>query len=190
MRIIAGKAKGLRLKAPKGYGTRPTAERVKESMFSMIQGFEEGARVLDLFAGTGALGLEALSRGAIWAVFVENHPAAWKALSANIEKSKMKPQAEVIKADVVGFLKYYSGEPFDLVFMDPPYGSESGIQVLRLLLERKLLNSQGLVIWERSIKEKDIHLISGLRPLKDKQYGDTLLLVFEHVKEEEGDGRI
>lgn len=190
MRIIAGKVRGLRLKTPKGYLTRPTADRIKEALFSAIQGFEVEARVLDLFAGTGALGLEALSRGADTAVFVENNPATQKVLLSNIDKSGMKMQSEIIKMDAKVFLRSFQGEPFDLIFIDPPYGSGLGNEVLLLLLEKDLIRDQGLIVWEMGINDQFNSCVPPLRLVKEKKYGDTLLLFFKHIKEEKGDGRI
>ncbi|HHW07977.1 MAG TPA: 16S rRNA (guanine(966)-N(2))-methyltransferase RsmD [Clostridia bacterium] len=190
MRIIAGKRKGLLLQAPKGYDTRPTIDRVKEAMFNVIQGYEQDAHVLDLFAGTGALGLEALSRGARLAVFVEKHPPAWRVLSANIAKAGFQDQAVVIKGDALVFLRQYEGMPFDLIFIDPPYGSDLVVQVLTSICRRGLLAPGGLVVLETGVKYGPVPAVPGLQLLKEKIYGDTMLLFFEPAKEEEGHGRI
>ncbi|NLC77432.1 MAG: 16S rRNA (guanine(966)-N(2))-methyltransferase RsmD [Clostridia bacterium] len=186
MRIIAGKAKGLRLKAPKGYATRPTADRVKEAMFNVIQGRETGALVLDLFAGTGALGLEALSRGAGKAVFVETNPVTRQVLAANIAKAGMAAQATVVKMDALSFLRSYEGGAFDLIFMDPPYDydNEISVQVLDAIAEKQLLSPGGLIIWERSNRNPSFQPVSGFKLVKEKHYGDTVLLFIEQIKEE------
>lgn len=184
MRIIAGKRKGFPLKAPKGYETRPTSDRVKEAMFNMIQGYQKDAHVLDLFAGTGALGLEALSRGAGTAVFVEKHIAPWRILLSNIDKAGFKDQSTVIRTDALLFLKQYQGRPFDLIFIDPPYGSEFENHLLTSILNRGLLAPAGLIIYERGVQDKPFPEVSGLKLVKEKVYGDTVLLIFGQTKEE------
>lgn len=190
MRIIAGSRKGLLLKAPKGYDTRPTSDRVKEAMFNVIQGYEREAQVLDLFAGTGALGLEALSRGAKSAVFVERNPAAWRVLLSNIERAGFRDQAVVVKGDALVFLRQWENTPFDLIFLDPPYGSDLVKDILDLIREKELLAPGGLVIWETAAKYQPVLAVPGFSLVKEKVYGDTKLLFFERAKEEEGHGRI
>lgn len=184
MRIIAGKRKGFSLKAPKGYDTRPTSDRVKEAMFNMIQGYEKDAHVLDLFAGTGALGLEALSRGAKSAVFVEKNLAPWRILLANIAKAGFEDQSTVRKTDALHFLQQYQGKPFDLIFIDPPYGSEVENYLLTSILNKGLLAPSGLIIYERGVQDKPFPGISGLTIMKEKVYGDTVLLILGQTKEE------
>lgn len=184
MRIIAGKRKGLPLKAPKGYDTRPTSDRVKEAMFNMIQGYERDAHVLDLFAGTGALGLEALSRGAKSAVFVEKNIAPWRILLSNIAKAGFQAQSTVFKTDALLFLKQYQGEPFDLIFVDPPYGSEVENYLLTSILTKGLLAPSGLLIYERGAQDKPFQITSGFKITKEKAYGDTVLLILGQTKEE------
>ncbi len=133
MRVIAGRYKGRRLRAPRGRNTRPTSDRVREALFSMLGAVDE-ARVLDLFAGTGALGIEALSRGASSAVFVERDAAALDALRANLETLDLhQPRVEVRRVDALAALRTARerNETYDLVFVDPPYGDaqawESGL---------------------------------------------------------------
>ncbi|NLL18942.1 MAG: 16S rRNA (guanine(966)-N(2))-methyltransferase RsmD [Clostridia bacterium] len=184
MRIISGKAKGLILKAPKGYHTRPTSDRVKEAMFSIIQDLIPDALALDLFAGTGALGLEAWSRGAKRVIFVEPSSLARRVLSANIAKAGIASQAIVSKLDALSFLKKYDEEPFDLIFMDPPYDNEISINVLDTIVAKKLLAPNGILVWEKSSKDSSFQPVSGLKLVKEKQYGDTMLLFLEQIKEE------
>jgi 16S rRNA (guanine966-N2)-methyltransferase len=184
MRIIAGKAKGLVLKAPKGYNTRPTSDRVKEAMFSIIQGLVTDALALDLFAGTGALGLEAWSRGAKRVIFVEPNSLARQVLSANIAKTGIASQAMVSRLDALSFLRKYDEEPFDLIFMDPPYDNTISIQVLNTIVTKKVLSPNGIIIWEKSSKDSSFQPVSGLKLVKEKQYGDTMLLFLEQIKEE------
>lgn len=119
MRVVAGRYKGRRLKAPKGSATRPTSDRVREALFSVL-GTLDGARVLDLFAGSGALGIEALSRGAATATFVDDDPKAVEAIRQNL--SAIGVDADVRRCDALAFLRA-GGGPYDVVFIDPPYSS-------------------------------------------------------------------
>ena len=121
MRVITGSARGRRLKEIQGLETRPTTDRVKEALFSVIQFDIEGRRVLDLFAGTGQLGIEALSRGADSAVFVEQRKDALQAVRENLETCGLSDRARVVSGDAMSYLK--SGEKFDLIFLDSPYAS-------------------------------------------------------------------
>jgi 16S rRNA (guanine966-N2)-methyltransferase len=122
MRIVAGEWGGRRIQAPPGQGTRPTTDRVREAWMSAVAAELPGARVLDLFAGSGALGLEALSRGAASAVFVETGPPALKALRANLEALGAADRAEVVRTDAVRYAENLSPHAFDVAFADPPYG--------------------------------------------------------------------
>jgi 16S rRNA (guanine966-N2)-methyltransferase len=122
MRIIAGRWKGHAIQAPPGRATRPTTDRVREAWMSAIQGEIPGARVLDLFAGSGALGLETLSRGAAHVTFVEQSGGALRALRANIERLGAAADTRVIRADAVRFVEGLEGFAFDLALADPPYG--------------------------------------------------------------------
>lgn len=141
MRIIAGKWRGLILDAPPGLATRPTADRVRETLFSMLTsriGSFEDLRVADLFAGSGALGFEALSRGAAHAVFVDNHPKATATISHNARKLGIA--AEIINSSALTLPK---SEPFDLIFADPPYVPGSGTQLVAAVIEASLLAAGG-----------------------------------------------
>ena len=120
MRVITGKARGIVLKTPDGMLTRPTADRVKEALFSIIQFDIPAANVLDLFAGTGQLGIEALSRGAKSAVFVDERDDACKLVRENLKRTKLDNQGKVVRSDYLAFLKT-TKETFDIIFLDPPY---------------------------------------------------------------------
>ena len=122
MRVITGTARGRRLKELQGMETRPTTDKVKESLFSIIQFDIEGRRVLDLFAGTGQLGIEALSRGAAEAVFVDRRPDAVRLVQENLALCGFTDRARVKSGDALTYLK--SGEKFDLIFLDPPYAAD------------------------------------------------------------------
>jgi 16S rRNA (guanine(966)-N(2))-methyltransferase RsmD len=123
MRVIAGRFRGRRLKAPHGRGVRPTSDRVREAVFGILGEAVEGARVLDLYAGTGALALEALSRGAVSATCVERDPAALALLEANVAGLGLEGQVRIVRADATGFARG-AEEEWELVFCDPPYAEE------------------------------------------------------------------
>lgn len=149
MRIITGRARGTRLATLAGENTRPTAERVKEAVFSMIQAELPGAQVLDLFAGSGQLGLEALSRGADGAVFCDSAKNALAVVRANAEKTHMSDLCELYSADARTLLRRLKGQKrFDVVFLDPPYALKTVPACLELLLSCDLLNSRARIVCE------------------------------------------
>ncbi|MBQ9408469.1 MAG: 16S rRNA (guanine(966)-N(2))-methyltransferase RsmD, partial [Clostridia bacterium] len=152
MRIIGGEARGRRLVAPEGTDTRPTADKTRESLFNILMRDVPEARVLDLFGGTGALALEAMSRGATSAVICDVSISALKAIQANV-RSVMKDRSgvRVIKADYRAALKSLAGEAFDLIFLDPPYRLKEAYAIsAQLILEHSLLAPGGILIAERS----------------------------------------
>lgn len=185
MHIIAGRYKQRRLTAPEGQDTRPTLGRTKESLFSMLFGRVEGARVLDLFAGSGALGLEALSRGAEFAVLSDAAQPAIRAIRANVAALKTEERTRVIKGDWRQTLRGLSddGEMFDLIFIDPPYAMEA-VPVLSMVSSCHLLGQNGIMVWEhtREQAEKDI---PGLRVANSRTYRDTVLTFFEREPDDE-----
>lgn len=176
MRVISGRLGGRRLKAPGGRATRPTSDRVREALFAML-GEVDGARVLDLFAGTGALGIEALSRGAATAVFIESHAGALRALSANLATLELAPpQAEVRRRDALGALRSAREheETYDLLFIDPPYSQahELGPELSAVL--PSLLSPAGRVVVESDRRQPlDLQL-----PIeRERRYGDTTIRI-------------
>lgn len=172
MRIIAGAARGRRLTAPRGAQVRPTADRVKEALFASLQPLLPGARVLDLFAGSGALGLEARSRGAASVTFVERDRAALTALRRNIEVVGL-PDTVVVAADVLRALRGpLPSSPFDLVLADPPYGLDP-VPVLAGLVGH--LAPGAVVVLERAARQPPPVWPAGLTPTGSRRYGDTLL---------------
>ena len=154
MRIITGRAKGALLETLPGLETRPTAERVKEAIFSMIQFDIEGRRVLDLFAGSGQLGLEALSRGAAHATFIDSSREAVDVILKNAAKARLRESARVSSMDFSAFLKSASDE-YDIIFLDPPYNTSMMSDALRLIAERGLLRDGGFIVCETDTGEEE-----------------------------------
>lgn len=176
-RIVAGTAGGRRLAVPPK-GTRPTSDRVREALFSAVESAVEldGARVLDLYAGSGALGLEALSRGASSAVFVESAPAALAVLRGNVAAVGLPGKEVTVRAGKVAtVLAAGSPEPFDLVLADPPYAVEDLSQELGLLVSAGWVGPGSLVIVERSRRAAELSWPEPLSPLKVRHYGETSL---------------
>lgn len=177
MRVITGSARGVRLKTPDGLKTRPTSDRVKEAVFSMIQFEIEGGRFLDLFAGTGQMGIEALSRGATSAVFVDGWKDACQLVRENLRLTKLSDKAKVVNSDYLSYLQSCR-EKFDIVFLDPPYAEFFLENALNKISEIDILSDRGIIICERPA-EKQLDLdISGLQRSKDYRYGKTWVTVF------------
>jgi 16S rRNA (guanine966-N2)-methyltransferase len=172
MRIIAGEWRGRRLVVPPGRDVRPTSDRVREALFSIL-GPLHGAAVLDLFAGSGALGLEALSRGAERAVLVERAPAALKAIAANVQA--LSAPADVRDRDVLAFVRDASvaSGPYDLVFLDPPYRDAAG---LGPQLDLTPLLATGARVVSESDRREPLTLV-GLEVTDERRYGDTLIRI-------------
>ncbi|HVF53209.1 MAG TPA: 16S rRNA (guanine(966)-N(2))-methyltransferase RsmD [Actinomycetota bacterium] len=183
MRVIAGKAKGHRLKSP-GLGTRPMTDRMKESVFSHLGEFK-GMKVLDLYAGSGSLGLEALSRGATSAVFVENARDAIVKLEQNIETTKLKAKSSVTWADVKSTLRFGAEQRFDRVFVDPPYSMSVAAvrEDLESIVMGGFLADDGLVIVHRPAKESQLKPL-GLKLEWEQDYGQSRIVIFAHLDEE------
>ncbi|MEA2460751.1 MAG: rRNA (guanine966-N2)-methyltransferase [Actinomycetota bacterium] len=185
MRVIAGKAKGVRLKAPTA-GTRPMTDRMKEAIFSSL-GEVDGTTILDLYAGSGQLGLEGVSRGATKATFVENARDAIVKLEANIEATGLGASCEVLWADVQSTLsRGADGERIDLVFVDPPYNTPvTNVRTdLETLVTGGFLAHEGKVVVHRPSKESKL-IPLGLELLWERDYGQSKVLVFAHEEEEE-----
>ncbi len=177
MRVITGKARGVALKTPDGMKTRPTADRVKEAMFSIIQFDIPGAKVLDLFGGTGQLGIEALSRGAESAVFVDAGEDACKLIKENLKRTRLEGQGRVVRSDYLAYLNRCR-EKFSIVFLDPPYAEVFLENALKKLMEIDILQSGGIIVAERPL-EKDLDLeLTGFTRSRDYKYGKTLLTIF------------
>ena len=180
MRVITGKARGITLKTPNGMQTRPTADRVKEALFSIIQFEIPGAKVLDLFGGTGQLGIEALSRGAAKAVFVDAREDACKLIRENLKRTKLEEDAIVVRADYLDYLKRCR-DTFDAIILDPPYAEVFLENSLKLIAEIDILQTNGIIIAERPVG-KELHWeFEGYTRSKDYKYGNTLLTIYRKV---------
>lgn len=175
MRVIAGKVKGRKLHMVKNDRTRPTADRVKESLFNILGDSVMGARVLDIFAGVGSLGIEALSRGAKTAVFIDNDSRCTAVITRNLTELGLAEYGTVIKADFRKALKRLTG-PFDLVFADPPYDTNYLKSTAELLCRNRLLAPAGLFVAEHR-RDAEIEL-RELKLLRRKDYGQTTLSFF------------
>ena len=187
MKIITGTAKGMNLETLAGEKTRPTSQRVKEAIFSMLQFDIEGTMVLDLFAGSGALGIEALSRYAARCIFVDLNPKAVEVIRSNLKKTPFSDKAKAILSDSIEFLKK-TEEKFDLVFLDPPYKAGLYDEALKIISERQLLNKGALVVAECDITHE--LNATGFEILKDKTYGKVRLYVLKEPVTNEEDSSI
>ena len=153
MRVIAGNNRGLNLLAPEGMDTRPTTDRIKETLFNMISFDIHDCNFLDLFSGSGQMGIEALSRGANHAVFVEKDKKAYECIEKNISKARLEDRARLIKSDVSSALNSLnSKEAFDIVFMDPPYNKLIEKQVLEQIKDKSYITEDTVIIVEASLE--------------------------------------
>ena len=177
MRVITGKARGIQLKAPDGLKTRPTADRVKEALFSIIQFEIAGAHVLDLFGGTGQLGIEALSRGASGAVFVDKGEEACQIIRENLKRTGFANNACVVRRDYLEYLNHCNDQ-FGIIFLDPPYAEVFLENALNRITEIDILQSGGIIIAERPFGKELAWNSEKLFRSKDYKYGKTLLTVF------------
>ena len=177
MRVITGKARGVVLKTPDGMATRPTSDRVKEALFSVIQFDIPGSRVLDLFGGTGQLGIEALSRGAKSAVFVDAAESACKLIQENLKKTKLAEDAKVVRSDYMEYLRRCK-EAFDIIFLDPPYAEVFLENSLNFISEIDILQTNGIIVTERPLDKELPWNFPGFTRSKDYKYGNTLITLF------------
>lgn len=172
MRVIAGKARRLNLKTVPGLDTRPTTDRVKETLFNILQPELLNCRFLDLFSGSGAIGIEALSRGAEYAVFVEKNPKACTCIRENLAFTKLAEGGKLLNMDVLQALRSLEHKgAFDCVFMDPPYNQELERQVLTYLKDSTVIDENTLIIVEADIDTDFGYLEElGYRQLRSKEY--------------------
>ena len=176
MRVVAGSARGLRLDVPSGRDVRPTADRVREALFSSLGARVRGARVLDLFGGSGALGVEALSRGAALAVIVELQKRAAEVVAANLVRTGLAERARLIRGDALKVIPSLAAERvvFDIVFLDPPYAGDLAALSLAAVVEQGILATGGIVVVEHD-KRGAVAKPAGVVVASVKAYGDTAL---------------
>lgn len=176
MRVISGKCRGTHLVAPEGMETRPTTDRIKETLFNMIAFDLPECQFLDLFSGSGAIGIESLSRGAKQAVFVDQGDKALSCIRENLEKTKLKGSAQVLACSAQEAIRLLGQkkETFDIIFMDPPYALEGIDQLIQGIADYDLLKEDGYIILERSTKSI-VNLPHNLVLWKEKRYKTTTL---------------
>ena len=177
MRVITGRARGVVLKTPEGALTRPTADRVKEALFSIIQFELPGASVLDLFGGTGQLGIEAISRGAKNAVFVDAREDACRLIKENLRRARFEKEGRVVRLDYLDYLKRCH-EKFNIILLDPPYAEEFLENSLKMITEIDILESGGIIVAERPLGKELPWEFPGYSRSRDYKYGKTLLTLY------------
>ncbi len=178
MRVISGKFKGRQLVSFKADHIRPTTDRVKESLFNILMQDIDGARVLDLFAGTGSLSIEAYSRGAAYVECVESHSKSLKIIFENLRLLKIENEIKVVKSDVFNFIKKYNGDPFDVILVDPPFTEKFSHSVLQELAKSKLFKPGTVIAIESAKKEHMEDLYDSLRLIDRRPFGDKILSLF------------
>lgn len=171
MRVIAGKARSLRLKTPEGLDTRPTTDRIKETLFNMLMPYLPDAVFVDLFSGSGGIGIEALSRGARHAYFVENQKNALACITDNLNFTRLMEQATIMKQDVLSALGGIHEKEVDVIFMDPPYHQDYEKQVLALLKDMPYMTDNTLIVIEAALDTDFSYLENmGYALTKEKRY--------------------
>jgi 16S rRNA (guanine(966)-N(2))-methyltransferase RsmD len=183
MRVIGGNARGRRLKVPKGQTTRPTAARVKEALFNILPHDLSGARVLDLFAGTGNLTIEALSRGAAAAIMVDSSFESGKVIRENLRRLHLTDRTKIWIMPATRALRLLArhGDTFDMIFLDPPYDRQWIDRTLQIIAQEKLLRGSGMVIAEHSIREDVEPRYDSLALHDQRRYGGTLVSFFKQA---------
>jgi len=177
MRVISGKARGTKLATIEGTTTRPTTDRVKESMFNLIQFHIQGAKVIDLFAGSGALGIEAASRGAASVVLVENFRKCHEAIEYNIERTGLN-NVSLLKSEVMH--AFGRLEQSDIIIMDPPYSQDFIVPVLEKISDNEMLTEEGIVVIEHSKNDSIPTQIGRLIRTKQKKYGISMISIYSY----------
>lgn len=178
MRVITGSARGKRLKELPGLDTRPTTDRVKEGLFNVIQFDVEGRRVLDLFAGTGQLGVEALSRGAAFCDFVDMSPAAVKVVRENLASTGLADRAAVHQRDFSAFLQSARGEKYGVVFLDPPYAQTALERALEIIADIDIVSGNGIIVCESALDKVLPELDAPYTKGREYRYGKIKLTLY------------
>lgn len=181
MRVISGKVRGLKLNTPKDDNVRPTTDRVKESLFNIINAYIIDSRVLDLFAGTGSLGIECLSRGAQKCVFIDISKESIAIVKSNIKKANFENESVVINSDFQDAVKRLNtqNEKFDVIFMDPPYYKDMFVKALESIDSANLLDEDGIIMVEHDTKDTFPNNIGRLEKNRSKKYGNTTLTFYK-----------
>lgn len=178
MRIIAGKRKGLLIKSIDGETTRPTRDAVKEALFSILMNDVPDSRFLDLFSGSGAIGIEAISRGASEVYFSDINPECIKVINENLKKANFEEQARVLNADFKSVLKKLQGIQFDIIYIDPPYNKGYGENAIEIISENDMLCETGVIILETDTNEEVPDNIGRYERYNYKKYGRNILNMF------------
>ena len=177
MRIISGKAKGTKLDTLEGEATRPTLDRVKEALFSIIQGHIYDAEILDLFSGSGALAIESISRGAKHAVVCDYSKKAMQIINKNIQKTHFEQKIDTLNKDYKKALEEIKNKKFDIIFLDPPYKTNFGLEAIKIIMQNDNLQEEGIVVFETDREKEYIDNIEEYAKLIDlRKYGRVTLL--------------
>ncbi|MDD7793753.1 16S rRNA (guanine(966)-N(2))-methyltransferase RsmD [Clostridium sp. 'White wine YQ'] len=185
MRIIAGKAKGRKILSPATYETRPTLDRVKESMFSIIQNYLIDATVVDVFAGTGSLGLEAASRGAKEVFLVDKSPVTFPILKQNIENLKFDDFCHALNKDAYAALNFLAdkNKVFDIIFIDPPYLKDMIPKALEIVKEKNMLHPEGIVVTKIDTSEEICDGYKDIKLVDTRKYGNTTVCLYKYKED-------
>ncbi len=182
MRVITGSAKGHHLKTPKGLRTRPMLEKVRGSLFSVLQGYLgtlDDLRILDLYAGSGSLGIEALSRGASWADFVEINAGACRIIRENLEHTRLAERGRVQQANVAAFMRRMHGEQkYDIIFLDPPFADPAIGETLDEVAQSSLVHEGTLVVVHHAVPVELAHNYGPLQQLEQRRLGDSVFRIY------------
>lgn len=179
MRIVSGIRRGMHLFSLKGENTRPTSDKVKEAIFSMIQFDVKDAVCLDLFAGSGAMGIEAISRGAKYVYFVDHHQPAIDIIKKNLEKAKFSEFASVRASTAQTVVKTLKQHSIDIVFLDPPYGKNLVPQSIDLIMAQKVLKPDAVLVCEYHIEDEMPQVFGDWEVYKTKKYSDTVISLYK-----------
>ncbi|TCO78992.1 16S rRNA (guanine(966)-N(2))-methyltransferase RsmD [Marinisporobacter balticus] len=180
MRVIAGLVKGMKLKSPKGLETRPTTDRVKESIFSMINPYIIDSIILDLFAGTGGLGIEALSRGAQKVYFIDSNKNSIEVIKENVKQAGFEQESIILFREVQKAIKEcsLSENKVDVIFMDPPYLKGFIVPCIHAINTEEILNEEGIIVVEHDLKDLLPDQIGRFIKVKEKKYGNTRITIY------------
>lgn len=181
MRVISGKYRGLKLSAPKGLNTRPTDDMLKENIFNLIGMIERDSKVLDLFAGSGQIGIEFISRGAGEVYFIDKDYSAIESIKSNLQKIDFQ-NYKIIKNDAIKFIKNYSGDPFDYIYVDPPYDDKELLEkILEFFNKSDIIDEDTWIIFE-TVKSYS-NDVDGYEIIKSREYGKRKVILLK-VKDE------